>query len=70
MKSDKNWLLTLLLSIFLGIFGVHRFYVGRIGTGLLQLITIGGFGIWALMDIIVIAKGDFKDIDGFRIKKY
>jgi TM2 domain-containing membrane protein YozV len=41
------------IKYFLGIFGIHRFYVGRIGTGLLQIITIGGLGIWTLMDIIV-----------------
>ena len=59
MKSDKNWLITLLLSIFLGYLGIHRFYAGKIGTGILQLITGGGFGIWALIDIIVIATGNF-----------
>ena len=54
MKSDKDWLVTLLLSIFLGSLGVHRFYVGKTGTGILQLITIGGCGIWTLIDIIMI----------------
>ena len=46
MKSDKEWLVTLLLNLFLGSLGVHRFYVGKIGTGILQLITLGGCGIW------------------------
>lgn len=61
MKSDKDWLVTLLLSIFLGTLGVHRFYVGKIGTGILQLITLGGCGVWTLIDIIMISTGNFKD---------
>ena len=68
MKSDKEWLITLLLSLFLGTLGVHRFYVGKIGTGILQVLTLGGCGIWTLIDIIMIATGNFKDKDGYEIK--
>ncbi|MCI8617304.1 TM2 domain-containing protein [uncultured Clostridium sp.] len=68
MKSDKDWVVTLLLSLFLGSLGIHRFYVGKIGTGILQLITVGGCGIWTLVDIIMIATGNFKDKDGYEIK--
>ena len=68
MKSEKDGLTTLLLSIFLGSLGVHRFYVGKIGTGILQLITVGGCGIWTLIDIIMIVTGNFKDKDGNEIK--
>ena len=64
MKSDKEWLVTLLLSLFLGTVGVHRFYVGKIGTGILQVLTLGGCGVWTLIDIIMIATGNFKDKDG------
>lgn len=64
MKSNKEWLVTLLLSLFLGTIGVHRFYVGKIGTGVLQLITLGGCGVWTLIDIIMIVTGNFKDKDG------
>ena len=68
MKSEKDWLVTLLLSLFVGSLGVHRFYVGKIGTGILQLITLGGCGVWTLIDIIMIATGNFKDKDGNEIK--
>jgi len=52
------------LCFFVGVFGVHRFYVGKIGTGILQLLTLGGLGIWALIDFILIIVGAFKDSDG------
>lgn len=68
MQSDKDWLVTLLLSLFLGTLGIHRFYTGKIGTGILQLITLGGCGIWTLIDIIMISTGNFKDKDGNYIK--
>lgn len=64
MKSEKDWLTTLLLCIFLGGLGVHRFYAGKIGTGILQLITVGGCGIWTLVDLIMIITGSFTDKDG------
>ena len=64
MQSDKNWLATLLLCLFLGGIGVHRFYVGKVGTGILQLITLGGCGIWTLIDLIMILTGNFKDGQG------
>lgn len=66
--SDKNWIATLLLCIFLGTLGIHRFYVGKIGTGLLMLLTGGGFGIWWIIDIIVIAMGSFTDKGGNFVK--
>ncbi len=60
-QEPKDWLTALLLCIFVGALGVHRFYVGKIGTGLLMLFTGGGCGIWWLIDIILIANGSFKD---------
>ncbi|MDD3243394.1 MAG: TM2 domain-containing protein [Eubacteriales bacterium] len=60
----KSKMTALILSIFLGALGVDRFYLGKIGTGILKLITAGGFGIWWLVDIIMIATGKMTDKNG------
>jgi TM2 domain-containing membrane protein YozV len=67
-NSDKSFVATLILCLLLGGLGVHRFYVGKIGTGILMLLTLGGLGIWTLIDVIFIAVGKFKDSNGLRIK--
>ena len=67
-KSNIGFVPTLLLALFLGGLGIHRFFVGKIGTGILQLLTLGGLGIWALIDVIMIAVGAFKDKAGLPIK--
>ena len=67
MENEKNWLVTLLLCLFLGTIGVHRFYAGKIGTGILQLLTLGGCGIWVLVDLIMIITGSFTDKNGNKI---
>lgn len=66
--SPKGFVPALLLCFFFGVLGVHRFYVGKIGTGILQLLTLGGLGIWALIDFIMIVVGSFRDSDGRVIK--
>ncbi len=62
--SDTRIRPVLLLAGFLGVFGIHRFYVGKIGTGLLMLLTAGGFGIWLLVDLIMIFCTAFTDGQG------
>ena len=60
--SPKSRLAAALLAFFLGAFGVHRFYVGKVGTGIAIILTLGGFfGIWPLIDLIMILVGSFKD---------
>jgi TM2 domain-containing membrane protein YozV len=66
--SEKSWLATLLLSIFLGEFGIDRFYLGKIGTGILKLITVGGFGLWWLIDLILVIAGAMRDKQGLLVK--
>lgn len=67
-NSGKSFVATLVLCILLGEFGIHRFYVGKIGTGILMLLTLGGLGIWVLIDVIMIAVQRFKDSNGLPIK--
>jgi hypothetical protein len=62
--SPKSRLAAALLCFFLGVLGVHRFYVGKIGTGLLQLFTGGGLGIWYLVDFVLVVIGRFRDAEG------
>jgi len=59
-SGDKSQVVAILLALFLGVFGVHRFYLGYTGIGIIQLLTAGGFGIWALIDLIRIIIGDLK----------
>ena len=68
--SDRSRGVALALSSMLGIFGCHRFYVGKIGTGLLQLFTLGGFSVWYLYDLILVASGNFRDADGRRLANW
>jgi TM2 domain-containing membrane protein YozV len=65
---NTRWLAALLLCIFFGVFGIHRFYLGRIGTGILMLITLGGLGIWYVVDLILIIVGQLRDHDGNFVK--
>ena len=67
--SNRDWLVTLLFSIFLGYLGIHRFYVGKIGTGILYTLTAGLFGIGYLVDFIKILCGKFTDKDGNLIQR-
>jgi TM2 domain-containing membrane protein YozV len=62
--SPSSRLVALLLCIFLGGLGIHRFYVGKVGTGILMIVTLGGLGIWVLIDLIMIIVGAFRDKAG------
>jgi TM2 domain-containing membrane protein YozV len=68
--SEKKRLIAFLLCFFLGPLGVHRFYVGKIGSGVAQILTLGGLGIWALIDWIMILCGAFTDSEGKAVTEW
>ncbi|MDR0825578.1 MAG: TM2 domain-containing protein [Prevotella sp.] len=68
-EEGKDWTTTLLLCFFLGLFGIHRFYTNSTAIGVVQLVTLGGCGIWALVDFILILSGSYKDGDGNLLVK-
>ena len=68
--STRKILPALLLCLFFGIFGTHRFYVGKVGTGILEMLTLGGLGLWIFYDIIVLVLGRFTDHEGAVLKEW
>lgn len=66
--EQGNYNVTLLLAYFLGFFGVHRFYNKKIGSGIAMLLTCGGLGIWALVDVLIIMTGNFTDQNGNKLR--
>ena len=66
--SDKEYIIALLFSIFLGYFGIDRFYMGQVGMGIGKLLTGGGCGVWWLIDVILIATRSSNDSAGRPLK--
>ncbi|MFC3228984.1 zinc-ribbon domain and TM2 domain-containing protein [Marinibaculum pumilum] len=67
--SEKSMVAAALLCFFFGTFGFHRFYVGKIITGILMILTLGGLGIWTLIDFVMIIVGSFRDKEGLPLKR-
>ncbi|HEY7153958.1 MAG TPA: TM2 domain-containing protein [Gemmataceae bacterium] len=68
-QEQKSWIVAVLLSFFLGGFGADRFYLGYIGLGIAKLLTIGGCGIWSLIDFIMILLNKIPDAQGQPLAK-
>ena len=66
-STHSRWI-ALLLCLFLGLLGIHRIYVGKVWTGLLQMVTGGGFVVWAVIDFFLILFGAFRDSEGRRLE--
>jgi len=68
--SDKSRGVALALAVFLGVFGAHRFYVGKVNSGILMACTLGGFGVWYLYDCILVGAGQFQDAEGRLLRRW
>lgn len=68
--DKKDFLAAELLCFFVGGLGIHRFYTGYIGLGILQLLTAGGCGIWVIIDLVSISTGSYKDANGNKLANY
>ena len=68
MHKQKSWKIALLLSFFLGMFGVDRFYIGRTRSAIVKMLTLGGVTVWWISDIILIASDYRKDAKGQPLK--
>jgi len=68
--SPRSRTVAFVLAFFLGVFGAHRFYVGKTGTAFLQLCTLGGLGVWWLIDVIVVGSGSFRDAEGRLVSSW
>ena len=69
-ESAKNGGLMLVLCLLLGLFGAHRFYAGKTSSAVVQLVTLGGLGIWTFVDLLFILFGEFTDADGRKVNTW
>ena len=67
--SEKDWLVAVLLSFLVGYLGIDRFYLGHTGLGILKLVSLGGLGIWYIIDLILIVTGNMKDAQGLPLQR-
>ncbi len=69
VAGEKDWLVALLLSVLVGTLGVDRFYLGYVGLGVLKLVTLGGCGIWWIVDLVLIATNKLPDAQGRPLRQ-
>jgi len=68
--SERSRGVAVVLGFFGGFFGLHRFYVGKNGTGIAMLVTMGGMGIWWLYDMVLLVTGEFRDADDLPVRNW
>ena len=68
-KEEKSWGMVFAISFFAGWFGIDRLYLGFTTLGVLKLVTLGGFGLWWLIDLILLLANQMRDVDGDLIKR-
>jgi hypothetical protein len=68
LYSQKQWIVAIILAVFLGNLGIDRFYVGHIGLGILKVVTLGGCGVWHIVDIVLFAMNKVSDDKGLPLR--